>query len=298
MKPVYIRSAWIAFAIPALLGAADLTIDHVTAAGPNLKKMQADLAAAGIRSEYGGPHSNRATEMAITSFPDGSYLELIAPQPNADPKALAAHYWYSKMKTGAGPAAWAVRSSDAAPEVKRLQSAGIVTGTLTRSGRTRPDGTKLDWETATVGPEPNGVFFPFLIRDFTPRERRAFPSGKPTTTDFAGIAKVVIAVRDLNTAIARYRKAQGWAEPLRQADSEFGAQLAAFPGTPVVLASPLSGGASWLGERLNTVGEGPCAFILSSRVTSAYKAVSKSRWFGNEVSWLNGSTIGWRLGFE
>ena|SRR5947207_11346068 len=72
--------------IPMLLGAAELTIDHVTVAGKDLKAMRASLAAAGIQSEYGGPHSNHATEMALTSFPDGSYLELIAIQPNADPR--------------------------------------------------------------------------------------------------------------------------------------------------------------------------------------------------------------------
>ncbi len=279
--------------LPAILSAAELTIDHVTMAGPDLKKMQADLATLGIRSEYGGPHSNRATEMAITSFPDGSYLELIAPQPTADPKALAEHYWSAKMKAGAGPSAWAVRSADAAVEVKRLQTAGMTTGALTRSGRTRPDGVKLDWETATVGPGPNGVFFPFLIRDFTPRERRAFPSGKPTTSDFEGIGKVVIAVRDLNAAVARYRKAYGLAEPVRQADAGFGGQLAMFPGTPVVLAGPLPNAKSWLTERIQLLGEGPCAFILRGRNVSAYKPVSKSRWFGNEISWLKATTLGY-----
>ena len=74
-----------AFALISVsLGAAELTIDHVTAAGKDLKTMQAGLAAMGIPCEYGGPHKNRATEMALASFPDGSYLELIAIQPKAD----------------------------------------------------------------------------------------------------------------------------------------------------------------------------------------------------------------------
>jgi len=173
------RAVFLIF-VALVSSAADLRIDHVTVAGMDLKKMQANLAAVGIRSEYGGPHSNHATEMALTSFPDGSYLELIAVQPNADPKAVAAHYWSPKMKANAGPAAWAVRSADAAAEVKRLQAAGVTTSALTRSGRIRPDGKKLEWETVNVGPGPNGVFFPFVIRDFTNREWRAYPSGKPT----------------------------------------------------------------------------------------------------------------------
>jgi len=109
-----------------LLPAAELTIDHVTVAGKDLKAMQATFAALGIPSEYGGPHSNRATEMALTSFPDGSYLELIAIQPNADPAAVAAHYWSKHMQNEGGPAAWAVRPGDLlAAEVKRLEAAGI-----------------------------------------------------------------------------------------------------------------------------------------------------------------------------
>src|SRR5262249_3876127 len=70
-----------------------LTVDHVTTAGADLKQLEANLAAIGIRSEYGGPHSNHATQMALASFPDGSYLELIALQDTPDPQAVAAHYW-------------------------------------------------------------------------------------------------------------------------------------------------------------------------------------------------------------
>ncbi len=109
-----------------MLTAADLRIDHVTIAGKDLKAMQSTLAALGLPTEYGGPHSNHATEMALTSFPDGSYLELIAIQSNADPAAVAAHYWSTRMQNNAGPAAWAVRPEDLPVEVKRLEASGVV----------------------------------------------------------------------------------------------------------------------------------------------------------------------------
>src|SRR5262249_25277645 len=112
--------------------------------------MQASLSAVGIPSEYGGPHSNHATEMALASFPDGSYLELIAIQPNADPQALSAHYWSKWMRGNAGPCAFAVRSNDLAAEAKRLEAAGIPMSPIQRSGRARPDGVRLDWEAAPV----------------------------------------------------------------------------------------------------------------------------------------------------
>src|SRR5581483_9708469 len=121
-----------------MITAADLHIDHVTAAGAELKTMQANLASIGLKSEYGGPHSNHATEMAITSFPDGSYLELIAIQHDASAQALNAHYWKKFMRANAGPCAWAVRAEDLSAELQRLKTAGIKVGDAQRSGRQKP----------------------------------------------------------------------------------------------------------------------------------------------------------------
>ena len=100
----------------ALLGAADLRVDHVSVAGADLKQMQASLAAIGIPSDFGGAHSNHATQMAVTSFPDGSYLELIALQANPDEKFVSMHYWAKQIRGNAGPTAWAVRANDVAAE--------------------------------------------------------------------------------------------------------------------------------------------------------------------------------------
>jgi len=166
-----------------------------------------------------------------------------------------------------------------------------------RSGRERPDGVRLDWEAARVGAEPNGTFFPFLIHDFTPRQQRVSPKGQPTTKDFSGVSKVVIAVRDLEASVKRYREAYGLPAPLQQVDGDFGAHLALLGGTPVVLAAPLTD-QSWLAGRLAKLGEGPCAFVLRARKASQYKAASKTRWFGSPVSWLDADKLGWQLGFE
>src|SRR5581483_12479341 len=94
--------------------AADLHVDHITVAGRDLGTLRRALESAGIANEYGGPHANHATEMALTSFPDGSYLELIAIQPQADPKAVAAHSWSRQLRGNAGPTAWAARVKDMA----------------------------------------------------------------------------------------------------------------------------------------------------------------------------------------
>jgi len=274
-----------------------LHVDHVTVAGRDLAAMQAALAGIGIKSESGGPHSNHATEMALTSFPDGSYLELIAIQPNADPAAVAAHEWRKSLEGNAGPCAWAVRPADLKAEVARLKAAGVAVTEPRKNGRKRPDGVQLDWETAQVGPG-NGTFYPFLIHDFTPRENRAYPGGHPTATDLTGVIRVIIAVRNLDAAIAQFRRAYGLPAPQQETDATFGAKLAWFPGTPVILAASLYTD-SWLTKRIDQFGEAPCAFILGRGPGANYAAkLSEQTWFGKKIAWFDAAALRWRLGLE
>ncbi len=273
-------------------------IDHVTAAGRSLSQMQDSLASLGLKTENGGPHSNHATEMALLSFPDGSYLELIGLQPAPDPKAVAAHYWSKFIQANAGPCAWAVQVADVGAEAQRLSSLGIAVTTPAKNGRTRMDGVKLDWDFARVGPGPNGTFFPFLIRDLTPREYRVYPSGKPTTTDYRGISKVVIAVKDMESSIKLYQRAYNLPAPATHDDMAFGARLAWFKGTPVILAAP-SSDKSWLAVRIAQLGEAPCAFVLAAvDKRTASSGPLRSKWFGKEISWFDPARLGWRLGVE
>ena len=262
--------------------AADLTVDHVTVAGMDLHKLQAVFADAGLPTEYGGKHPNRTTEMSLASFADGSYLELIAKQPDADPKAFAAHPWAKLIEANVGPCAWAIRSSEVAEDLRWLANAGIHTGGVETSGRARPDGLQIRWQTGQIG-ERRGAFFPFLIQDLTPRANRATLHGKPSAPQFTGVSKVIIAVRGLDDAIAQYRKAFALGPPQRRTDADFGAALAEFAGTPVVLASP--SGRNWLAERLDKYGEMPCAFVI--RRQSAGK-----------LTWLKLDGIGGRIGIE
>jgi hypothetical protein len=287
-----------ALLIPAALAAADSTtlkIDHITVAGTHLDQMRKALAeATGIHAEYGGPHSNHATEMALASFPDGSYLELMGIQAKADPVAVSMHVWSKFLKNNGGPCAFAVHVADFGPVTQSLKAAGIQAGRPVPSGRTRPDGVKLSWETLDIGTGPRGSFFPFLIRDITPREERAFPTGKPTTDAFSGVAKVVIAVSDLDHAISQYQRAFHLRAPRWERNSSFNAELAWFEGTPIVLARGLTPD-SWVSKRVHDYGEAPCAFVLKApaNVTGV-----PSKWFGHSVYWADEAKLGWRLGVE
>lgn len=287
------------FSVPALLFGAGLKIDHVTIAGIDLPKMRAALTAAGIPSQYGGPHANHASEMSLTTFADGSYLELIALQPKGDPQAIAKHEWSVQMRGNAGPGAWAARVGDIDAERKRLQAAAVQVSAPEHSGRARPDGFLLQWETAQVGAETRGTFFPFLIRDITPREQR---TGKPLATGLRGVSRVVVATKDLKASIGRFRAAYQWPAPVEQEDAAFGARVAVFAGTPVVLAAPLNP-QSWVATRLMRFGEGPCALVFAAEQKTKWKAASSTRWAGSEISWIgiapvDASALPWHLGIE
>jgi hypothetical protein len=284
--------ALIVLALPA--PAAELTIDHVTIAGASLEAMrQAFTSATGIATEYGGPHSNHATEMALASFADSSYVELMGIQQNADPAAVTAHVWSKFLRNNAGPCAFALRVTDVSAEIQRLKNAGLRVGAAEKSGRTRPDGVALSWETADIGAGPRGSFFPFLIHDFTPRENRVYPSGKPASTRFRGIGMVVIGVANLDASIAQYRNAFQLPAPKRQQDETFGADLAWFEGTPVTLAAPLVPG-SWLAHRIAQYGDSPCAIVLTT--TGGMVGQKPSHWFGHAVFWTGGEKLGGRIG--
>jgi Glyoxalase-like domain len=283
----------LSLALVTALTGAELKIDHATVCGMNLNEMRnAFTAATGMPTEYGGPHSNHATEMALVSFPDGSYLELMGIQAKADPAAVEIHVWSKLLRNNAGPCAFALHVTDIAREVKDLSAAGTDAGRIESAGRTRPDGKKLEWQTANVGPGNRGSLFPFLIADRTPRELRVFPSGKPTTDKYPGIARVVVGVQDLDGAIAQYQKAFHLAGPMRRRDALFGADLAWFEGTPIVLAQGIDG-ASWLTRRVRNYGDAPVAFLLEKGKGGMLG--SPSKWFGHTVFWGD-SKLGWRLG--
>ena len=222
--------------------------------------------------------------MALASFPDGSYLELIAIQPKADPAALAAHYWHKFMESDGGPCAWAIRPADFTAEVDRLRVAKVE---VKRSAKERPQTARR--RTTRLGDRAGRADQRRLLSVPDSRFHAARQSGvsqrQAPSDKWTGIAKVVIGVRDLDAAIARYRQAYWtWRRQSDRDDAEFGAKLAWFPGTPVVLAAPAFR-QSWLSARLDRFGEAPCAFILGPRKGSYAMAGpslngSDTRWFG------------------
>ena len=206
--------------------------------------------------------------------------------------------WTKLMEGDAGCGAWAVRSTDIHAETTRLRSAGIEVRGPEAGGRQRTGGTKLEWETAIVGPGSAGSVLPFLIEDKTPRDLRV--PAPVAVSEIDGVAAVVIGVRDLKASIAQFQLAFELKETSTEEHPEFGATLAHFGASPVILASPTNA-SSWLADRLDQFGECPAAFLLKTSSAFLKKGLQTTtkpmHWFEADVAIfdlqrLHGARIG------
>ncbi len=282
--------------LPTMRSPLRLRIDHVTLAGRDLAAMRERFAALGLATDYGGPHENGITHMALLGFDDGSYLELISSLRPGTPAPL----WNPQIAGDAGPAAWCVRGADLAAEAGRLAAAGVASRGPIPMARHRPDGTRLTWDLLFPGADPPGATLPFAIADRTARGLRVAPSASVAGSELSGVGQVVIGVHSLTEASERFQRAFGWPAPLRADSSALGARVARFAETPVVLAEPAAGGA-WLRERLERFGESPCAYLLDSRgftrTAARLPLVGGTAWFGRTTAWIDPARLGgWRLG--
>lgn len=282
-----------------------LSIDHVTIAGPILASLEQAFAEAGLATEYGGPHSNGITHMALLGFPDGSYIELISVM---EPGQSEAVFWGKHIDGNGGPCAWAIRVDDIAAEAARVAALGVTVKGPAYYNRRRPDGILVEWELAFLGDKGAGAVLPFLIQDITPRELRVRPSASvmpktgPNNDDgqLRGVARVILGVENLDMTIELFQHVYSWPEPDLKEDAAFGARLAYFVDTPVILAAPLAGH-DWLSKRLAHFGESPCAYLLETNnleaVCRRFQLEQPARWFESQVAWFEPTRLaGIKLG--
>jgi hypothetical protein len=272
-----------------------LELDHVSICGSNLDTLRSALTDVGLAPDFGGPHGNGITQMAAVGFDDGTYIELIAP---IKPGITEGSGWAKFMGDDATTCAWAAGTNVLLQEVDRLKKVGIAVTAPAHGSRKRPDGMSVEWMTADVGSETPGAMLPFMIEDETPRAWRIQTSASVQGAPVSGIENIVLGVNNLDSAIALFRKAYGWAAPVTETQKDFG-KMAYFPGEPVILAAPSGGG--WLSDRLAKFGESPVAILLNGRDFAAaakkYKLSGMKTWFGEKVSWFDEKKLkGVRLG--
>jgi hypothetical protein len=272
-----------------------LELDHVSICGSNLDALRQDFTDVSLTADLGGPHGNGITQMASIGFDDGTYIELIAP---IKPGVTAGSDWSKFMSEDAVTCAWAVGTNVLLQEVDRLKKAGVAIKGPDSGSRKRPDGMSIEWKTADVGSGTPGSTLPFVIEDETPRAWRVQISASVQGSPLTGVENVVLGVNNLDAAVALFKKAYGWSDPLLETQKDIG-KLAYFPGEPVILAAPAGGG--WLADRLAKYGESPVAYLMASRdfagAVKKYKLSGNKSWFGQKVVWFDAGKIkGVRLG--
>lgn len=260
-------------------------IDHVTLAAPTLDSLVESFAAAGMTPDYGGAHWNRITHMSLLGFNDGSYIELIS---TISP-GTSAPRWGRHIARDGGPCAWAVEVRDIAAHAARIASAGISVDGPTYVHRERPDGVLVEWDLAFVGEEGPGALHPFLIEDRTPKDFRVGVSESVRDGPSTGVAKVVIAVPDLEMASETFQRVYDLSSPYPATCSLFPSEVYLFPGEPLGLVTS-DDEDSWIGRRIQRFGASPCAYLLGctdlERGRAQYGFEKEDRLGETDLLWL------------
>ncbi|GGN22943.1 VOC family protein [Halarchaeum nitratireducens] len=234
-------------------------IDHVPFVAPDLDALVERFENAGFAPQYGGEHAETGTETAMIVLPDGSALELLAPA-GADIDPDDGH-WPAFVAADAGPCAWGVDAGSVHSELQRAISHDVTVRGPLRERRETDRGV-AEWDVGFLGGPDSPL--PFVVSDRTPREYRV-PDSALYGSPLSGIGRVVVAVDDLDGAIARFTDLYRLPAPERDDDDTFG-DLAAFPGQDVVLCEP-SGGP--VRERVERFGACPATVLLSGDVSDA-----------------------------
>lgn len=207
-----------------------LSLDHVVIRVQHLEQAIADFSELGFTVQRGGTHADGATHNALIGFEDGSYFELIAFLRDA-----REHKWWDEgHRRGDGFVDFALLPSSVGAVVEAAVSRGLHYEGPIPGGRTRPDGTRIEWQ---IGLAPSKDL-PFLCGDLTPRFLRVAEGDVRRHANGAqGIASVTIAVNDLDASVRRYRALLGDA---------FDAHIATLPGEDLRLATFSLGSATFV----------------------------------------------------
>jgi len=178
-------------------------LDHIVVllSYSDLQNVQQRLAGC-IHVVDGGGNTSGVTVNKLVLFADGSYLELVAFNPDIDEAKKLAHRW-GRLSEGS-VIDWAYTlppGKDLEPIVRKVaeSSPSVSYREPTPGGRTKPDGTELKWA-VTLGQDSTGALLqpgsvPFWCLDRTPRESRVPYKGAVAHPCGArGVRQVEIAV--------------------------------------------------------------------------------------------------------
>ncbi len=140
-----------------------MEIDHIIYGVPEL---DAGIAAIegllSVRAAIGGKHVGLGTHNALLSLGGGSYLEIIAPDPE-QPTPSRPLPWGLAGLCEPKLLTWAVRAPDIEARAARAKAAGVDVGAVLRMSRERPDGKRLEWALTFREQALGDGLVPFLI---------------------------------------------------------------------------------------------------------------------------------------
>ncbi|KRD46303.1 glyoxalase [Acidovorax sp. Root275] len=250
-----------------------LTLDHIVIAVKDLEQTITDYRALGFNVLQGGEHPGRPTYNALVVLADGAYFELIAwrsPSPGD-------RWWELLNQHGDGIVDFALLPPGTAATVSNAQARGLAYSGPHDGGRLRPDGERLQWQTA----RPPSADLPFLCGDLTPRALRV-PEGDARVhpNGARGVLSLSIAVEDLDASLAHYRALLGETQaahigtPLVLPGAGARVATIALGTTTLVLTQPTQSAAPHAAgaQQLATRGPGPFAVVLGASLPAAQTA--------------------------
>ena len=161
-------------------------IDHILIGVSDLEEgIRAFEQATGVAAVRGGRHPTRGTENALVSLGGGAYIEIIAPQHDAQPNMMV-----TSLRALRAPAlvGWAVHVVDANDAAARLEGAGFKASKPQPGSRVTPEGAKLEWSTFALE-KPQSAVAPFFIQ-------WGAKTTHPSLTSPGGCSLVSFQVRD------------------------------------------------------------------------------------------------------
>lgn len=137
-------------------------LDHLVLATHDLAATVAEVAdATGVQPSVGGPHLGRGTRNELCSFGDGTYLEIIGPDPHQPEPEQAPPFGIDRLARP-GIVTWCAKAPALAALVARAAEAGLAMVGPEAMQRQAPDGL-LSWELALPAFDTEGGVVPFFI---------------------------------------------------------------------------------------------------------------------------------------
>ncbi|HVT40435.1 MAG TPA: VOC family protein [Gemmatimonadaceae bacterium] len=138
-------------------------VDHLVFAVPDLDRGMGEMETLlGVRATPGGVHPGRGTRNALIRLGPGTYLEIVAPDPD-QPEPPEPRWFGVDTGREARLATWAAKSTDLERLHGEAAAADVGIGETRAGSRRRTDGVMLSWRFTDPGTVAADGIVPFFI---------------------------------------------------------------------------------------------------------------------------------------